>query len=251
MIVFPAIDLREGRCVSLLQGEPDEETVYSDEPTALALRFQEAGAEWLHVVNLDGAFAGTLDTSHRPSELPVNLRRLCDIAAAVDIPIQFGGGLRTLDDVHRVLSLGVSRVVLGTVAARQPSLVSEALADFGAEQIAVGLDARDGIVATHGWQQSSNVTAIDLGRQMRQRGVELAIYTDITRDSMLGGVNVSATATLALQTGLDVIASGGVASVQDIHALRRLASTGITGVIIGKALYTGAVNLEEAIAAAR
>jgi phosphoribosylformimino-5-aminoimidazole carboxamide ribotide isomerase len=250
MIVFPAIDLRRGRCVRLRQGEPTEETVYGDDPIAVAHRWAQAGAEWLHIVNLDGAFAGALQIGRGP-RLPVNLRRLRDIAAAVDTPIQFGGGVRSLADVERVLELGASRAILGTVAVRQPELVSAAIERFGAERIAVGLDARDGVVRTHGWQQASHVTAVNLAREMAQRGVGTVIYTDISRDGMLSGVNVSATATLAMQTGLRVIASGGVASLDDIRELVQVASTGIEGVIIGKALYTGAVELEQAIAAAK
>ena len=250
MIVFPAIDLRAGRCVRLRQGEAGQETVYCDEPVDQALRWQEAGAEWLHVVNLDGAFAGGLQVSGRSFDLPVNLRRLHDIAAEVSIPIQFGGGLRTLNEVQMILDLGAARVILGTVAVRQPALVSEAIERFGAERIVVGLDARAGMVATFGWQQMSSVTAINLGREMQQRGVKRVIYTDIARDGMLSGVNVSETASLAIQTGLSVIASGGVGSIDDILALRPVASNGIVGVVIGKALYTGAIDLAQAIAVA-
>jgi phosphoribosylformimino-5-aminoimidazole carboxamide ribotide isomerase len=250
MIVLPAIDLRGGQCVRLLQGEPEEETVYCDDPVSLAQRWQAAGAEWLHVVNLDGAFAGALDTAHGTGKLPINLRRFREIVRMTSIPIEFGGGLRTLDDVQMILDLGAARVILGTVAVQRPDLVSEAVARFGTERVAIGLDARDGLIATHGWQQSSHVTAIDLGREMQQRGVRCVIYTDILRDGMLGGVNVSATASLAMQTGLRVIASGGVASVDDIHALRQVENMGVAGVVIGKALYTGAIQLEQALEAA-
>jgi phosphoribosylformimino-5-aminoimidazole carboxamide ribotide isomerase len=250
MIVLPAIDLRGGQCVRLLQGEPEEETVYCDDPVSLAQRWQAAGAEWLHVVNLDGAFAGALDTAHGTGKLPINLRRFREIVHMTSIPIEFGGGLRTLDDVQMILDLGAARVILGTVAVQRPDLVSEAVARFGTERVAIGLDARDGLIATHGWQQSSHVTAIDLGREMQQRGVRCVIYTDILRDGMLGGVNVSATASLAMQTGLRVIASGGVASVDDIHALRQVENMGVAGVVIGKALYTGAIQLEQALEAA-
>jgi phosphoribosylformimino-5-aminoimidazole carboxamide ribotide isomerase len=250
MIVYPAIDLRRGLCVRLRQGEPTEETVYGDDPVACALRWEQAGAEWLHVVNLDGALAGALQLGHN-AELPINLRCLRDIAAAVQIPVQFGGGVRTLSDVQTVLDLGASRAILGTVAVRQPELISEAIERFGRQRIAVGLDARDGVVLTHGWQQASHVTAVDLAREMAQRGVQTVIYTDISRDGMLSGVNVSATAMLAMQTGLRVVASGGVGSLDDIDALLQAASTGIEGVIIGRALYTGAVMLEEAIAIAK
>jgi phosphoribosylformimino-5-aminoimidazole carboxamide ribotide isomerase len=250
MIVYPAIDLRRGLCVRLRQGEPTEETVYGDDPVACAQRWTRTGAEWLHIVNLDGAFAGALGT-HSHDELPVNLRCLREIASSVDTPIQFGGGVRTLRDVQTVLRLGATRAILGTVAVQQPELVSVAIERFGPDHIAVGLDARDGVILTHGWQQTSYVTAVDLAREMAQRGVRTVIYTDISRDGMLSGVNVSATASLAMQTGLRVIASGGVASLEDIHSLLQVASTGVEGVIIGRALYTGAVRLDQAIAVAK
>jgi phosphoribosylformimino-5-aminoimidazole carboxamide ribotide isomerase len=250
MIVFPAIDLREGRCVRLVQGEPDDETVYGEDPVAIARRWVEAGAQWLHVVNLDGAFAGCLDGEVHECGLPINLSRLREIADQTDVPIQFGGGLRSFDDIELVLSLGVRRVILGTVAVRQPEWVSEALGRFGPERIVIGIDARNGLVATQGWQEMSHLSAVELGRQMVQRGVRCVVYTDIQRDGMLGGVNVSATATLAVQTGLAVIASGGVASLDDVRGLRAVASSGVAGVVIGKALYTGDVDLAEAIAVA-
>jgi phosphoribosylformimino-5-aminoimidazole carboxamide ribotide isomerase len=250
VIVFPAIDLRRGKCVRLIQGEPDAETVYGDDPLEIARQWMAAGARWLHIINLDGAFAGALRSRRNTGELPLNLRRLRDIAEEVDVPIQFGGGLRTFKDVELVLDLGAQRVILGTVAVRQPERVSEAIERFGAERIVVGIDARDGMVAMSGWQEMSHVTAIELGRQMRQRGVEWVVYTDISRDGMLSGVNVSATATLAVQTGLRVIASGGVASLEDICAVKEVESSGVAGVIIGKALYTGDVDLEQAVALA-
>lgn len=251
MIVFPAIDLRKGKCVRLQQGRLDAETVYSDDPVVMALRWEIAGAGWLHIVNLDGAFAGTLnaqpDEYGDPGELPTNLGVLRDIVHATHVPVQFGGGIRTLDDIDRVLNLGVSRVILGTVAARQPELVLEANARFGAARIVAGIDARDGLVATHGWQETVGTDAIALACEMARRGVERVIYTDIFRDGMLSGVNVAATQNLARQSGLQVIASGGVASLDDIRALKAVASAGIEGVIIGRALYTGAIDLAEAI----
>jgi phosphoribosylformimino-5-aminoimidazole carboxamide ribotide isomerase len=251
VIVFPAIDLRRGKCVRLIQGEPDAETVYGDDPLAIARRWVAVGAQWLHIVNLDGAFAGSLQSGREKDQLPPNLRCLRDIASQIDVPIQFGGGVRTSGDVEQVLNLGAQRVILGTVAVHQPERVSAAIERFGAERIVVGIDARNGLVATSGWQEMSHTTAIELGRQMQQRGVGWVVYTDISRDGMLGGVNVSATATLAMQTGLRVIASGGVASLEDIYALKEVESSGVAGVIIGKALYTGNVDLAQAVAIAR
>jgi phosphoribosylformimino-5-aminoimidazole carboxamide ribotide isomerase len=207
----------------------------------------------LHIVNLDGAFAGALRTDDDDDEyeLPISLQVLRDVVNAAHIPVQFGGGIRGLDDVELILNLGASRVILGTVAIRQPELVVAAIKRFGAKKIVVGIDAREGLVATHGWQQTSNIDAIDLGQEMVQHGVERVVYTDIARDGMLSGVNVTATRDLAHQSGLRVIASGGVASLDDIRALKAMESSGIEGVIIGKALYAGAIDLAEAISLAQ
>lgn len=244
MILFPAIDLRQGRCVRLRQGRAEDETVYGDDPAAVARRWVEQGARWLHVVNLDGAFGDSPAESQRP----INLRRLEEIHATVPgTPIQFGGGVRSLADVEEALGLGATRVILGTVAVRSPDLVIEAVERFGAGRIVVGIDARDGQVATHGWRQISDTTAVALGRAMQQGGVTRVVYTDIARDGMLTGVNVEATAELARSTGLRVIASGGAASLADVIRLKAEAKAGIEGVIIGQALYTGAVSLPEAI----
>lgn len=255
MIVFPAIDLRRGRCVRLRQGRAEDETVYGDDPAAVARAWVAQGAQWLHVVNLDGAFGDGTVRARRP----VNLERLVEIRAAVPAtPVQFGGGLRSLDDVDTALGLGATRVILGTVAVQDPSLVADALRRFGPERVVVGIDARGGRVATHGWQQTSDVTAAALGQAMHDRGVTTVVYTDIARDGMLTGLNVQATADLARASGLWVIASGGVASLEDLIHLRaaqaRLARDGsggrIEGAIIGQALYTGAVSLADAIEAA-
>jgi phosphoribosylformimino-5-aminoimidazole carboxamide ribotide isomerase len=244
MIVFPAIDLRRGRCVRLRQGRAEDETVYDDEPAAVARRWVDQGAEWLHVVNLDGAFS---DTQHATR----NTQCLAEIHAAVpETSIQFGGGVRSLADVETALQLGATRVILGTVAVQNPELVAAAVTHFGAERIVVGIDARDGQVATHGWRETSETTAMALGQAMHQRGVVRVVYTDIARDGMLSGVNVETTAALARETGLRVIASGGVASVADVVRLKAHKADGIEGVIIGQALYTGAVSLVKTIAAA-
>ena len=236
MIIYPAIDLRHGRVVRLQQGRADAETQYSDDPGAMARRWQSEGAEWLHVVNLDGAFGDNKGA---------NMRALEKILVAVNIPVQFGGGLRAIENIQSAFEQGVARVVIGTAAIENPQLVSDALARFGAEKIAVGIDARQGLVATRGWVEKSQVSAIELAKQMRERGVTRIIYTDIARDGMLQGVNAHATAQLAREANIGVIASGGVASVRDVELLRAFPE--IEGVIIGQALYTGALNLQEAI----
>ncbi|MGA9351206.1 MAG: 1-(5-phosphoribosyl)-5-[(5-phosphoribosylamino)methylideneamino]imidazole-4-carboxamide isomerase [Anaerolineae bacterium] len=237
MIVFPAIDLRQGRCVRLRQGRPEVETVFSDDPVAMAEHWVSQGAEWLHVVNLDGAF----------DQASANLRVVKEIAVAVGIPVQLGGGLRTMADIEEALGLGLARVILGTVAVEEPSLVAEAVKRFGAERIVVGIDARREKVATHGWQEVSSVTATELALRVKELGVERVVYTDIARDGMLCGVNVEAVRELAQRTGLKVIASGGVSSLDDLRRLKEAEASGVEGVIIGQALYSGALELREAI----
>jgi phosphoribosylformimino-5-aminoimidazole carboxamide ribotide isomerase len=249
MIVFPAIDLRRGRCVRLRQGRAEDETVYGEDPVAVARRWVAQGAEWLHIVNLDGAFGDPRATS---SGRPINLQRLAEIHRAVpDTPLQFGGGVRTLADLETALSLGAARVILGTVAVEEPDLVLEAVQRYGAACIVAGIDARDGQVATRGWRHTSQMTALALGKEMCSAGVTTVVYTDIGRDGMLTGVNVVATAALARATGLKVIASGGVASLADVQQLSAQVEAGIEGVIIGQALYTGAVSLLAAIQSAQ
>ena len=247
MIVYPAIDLRKGRCVRLLQGDASAETVFADDPLDAARRWVSEGAEWLHLVNLDGAFGESTDGGTVSS----NLSALGRILGAVEVPVQFGGGIRTLEDIQRLLALGVQRVILGTVAVREPHIVEEAIARHGPERISVGIDARDGFVAIHGWLETSRVRAVDLGRCMAALGVRRVVYTDVSRDGMLSGVNVEATVALAQGSGLGVIASGGVASLEDIVTLKENEATGIEGVIVGMALYRGAIALPEALRAAR
>jgi phosphoribosylformimino-5-aminoimidazole carboxamide ribotide isomerase len=242
MIVYPAIDLRHGRCVRLVQGDPNAETVVSDDPVATARRWTSLGAEWLHVVNLDGAFG---------DEASANAAALRDILAAVDVPVQFGGGLRTLADIEAALALGVARVVVGTAAVTNPDLVRQVLARFGGERVALAIDARDSLVATHGWQQLSRVTALDLALRMKALGVTRVVYTDIARDGTLTGVNAVVCATLAAESRLAVIASGGVASLGDVRRVKEVEADGVEGVIIGKALYTGQVDLVQALEMAR
>ena len=258
MRIYPAIDLRRGRCVRLRQGDPNAETVFSEDPARMAQHWRDLGAEWLHVVNLDGAFSGATDfqpgVRRLPSDgqlqaegLPVNLNRLQQIRNAVELPIQFAGGLRSLSDIELAFSLGADRVALGTAAVRDPDLVHNAIARWGASRIVVGLDAKDGKVATHGWQTVSQLTAVELGHRMAAIGVERVLFTDISRDGMLSGVNVRATSELADLTGLRVIASGGVAGIDDIRALKRHEHYGLDGVIVGQALYTNALHLPTAI----
>jgi phosphoribosylformimino-5-aminoimidazole carboxamide ribotide isomerase len=249
MIIYPAIDLRGGRVVRLTQGRAEAETVYGDDPAAVARRWAAEGAAWLHVVNLDGAFT-TNDERRTTINAGPNLRALQAILGAVTIPVQFGGGLRSLADVAAVFEIGVARVVLGTVAVAQPALVVEAVQRFGAARIAVGIDARDGRAAIHGWQMTSAVPADELGQRMRALGVVRAVYTDVSRDGTLTGINVAATRQLAEMTGLRVIASGGLASLADVEAIRALEPAGVEGLIAGRALYTGAVRLADVLAVA-
>jgi phosphoribosylformimino-5-aminoimidazole carboxamide ribotide isomerase len=250
MIVFPAIDLRHGRCVRLQQGRPEEETVFGDDPVAVALRWVAEGAEWLHIVNLDGAFGQAVSPALQ-RELPINLQRLADIRGALpETLIQFGGGIRSLSDIQRVLSLGATRVILGTTVVHEPQLVADAVQRFGPDRIMAGIDARESIVATHGWQRTAGVSAVEVGVSMSRLGVTHAIYTDIGRDGMLTGANVEATVSFARATGLQTIVSGGVASIADVKRAKKAAEDGIEGVIIGKALYLGTLTLGEAFRAA-
>jgi phosphoribosylformimino-5-aminoimidazole carboxamide ribotide isomerase len=241
MIIFPAIDLHQGRCVRLRRGQLDAETSYSDDPVGMAYHWASQGAEWLHVVNLDGAF----------ETASANLQIAGQISAAVGIPVQLGGGLRTLADMEEALELGMARVILGTVALRQPWLVGQAIEKFGAERIVVGIDSRGGKVAVRGWQELSETSAVGLAQTMRAQGVQRVVHTDIARDGMLTGVNVEATRQLAEETGMRVLASGGVASLEDIRAVQALEPCGVEGVIIGQALYRETISLPDALALAR
>ena len=249
-VVFPAIDLRRGRCVRLRQGDPAAETVFSEDPAAMARHWVDQGAAWLHVVNLDGALQADAPSSDAAA-LPLNWQRLAEICQAVAAPVQFGGGLRTLADIERALALGAARVVLGTAAVQNPTLVREALLRFGAPRIVIGIDARDGFVATHGWLQTSAVPALTLAQTMQAAGVARIVYTYIGRDGMLSGVNVEATAALARASRLQVIASGGVRDLDDIRRLLAVRDAGVTGVIAGQALYSGRLTLPDALALAR
>ncbi len=237
MILFPAIDLKDGQCVRLLRGDLDQATVFNDNPAAQAEIFRDQGFEWIHVVDLNGAFEGA----------PVNGAVVENILGAVSLKIQLGGGIRTMETVEYWLARGVSRVVLGTAALRNPALVRQACAEFPG-QVAVGIDARGGRVAVQGWAESTDRTALDLACEFEDSGVAAIIHTDIDRDGVLTGVNVEATAALAEALSTPVIASGGVASVADLQALLAVESSGVQGVIAGRAIYDGRLDPAEALA---
>ena len=237
MQIIPAIDLKNGKCVRLLQGKKDRETIYSDDPVRMASRWQREGATYLHLIDLDGAFEGQ----------SLNVEAIRSIVEATDVPAELGGGIRTMGTVTRLLSLGLDRVILGTVAITEPDLVRRAVERFGPEKIVVGIDARKGKVAVKGWEEVSEVSAKELAWKMRDLGVERIIYTDISRDGMMTGPNVAATRELAQQSGLKVIASGGISSLEDVQKIAALEPYGVDGMIIGKALYEGAINLKEAL----
>lgn len=232
--IYPAIDLRGGKVVRLKEGDPARMTLYSDDPAEMAKRWIDAGATWLHVVNLDGAFGESDNANH------VALESFLKLGTRV----QFGGGMRSLESIEAALSLGVSRVILGTIAIEQPEIVRDALNRFGAEHIAVGIDARDGLVRTRGWKDNSGVPALDLALQMRTFGLGTVIFTDVSRDGLGNGLNIPATRKLSEKSGLDVIASGGVHTIDDVNAAK---DAGLAGCIIGRALYDGTVNLNEAL----
>ena len=234
MILYPAIDLKNGECVRLLKGEMEAATVVNDDPAAQAKAFQDAGAEWVHLVDLNGAFAGE----------PVNGGAVDAILGALDVPAQLGGGIRDMKTIETWLSKGLARVILGTVAVEDPDLVREAAKAFPG-QVAVGLDAREGRVATRGWAEETDVVVTDLARKFEDAGIAAFIYTDINRDGAMAGPNISATEALARAVDVPVIASGGVSSMDDLSALKE---TGvISGAISGRALYDGAIDLKEAL----
>jgi len=241
IMIVPAIDLRDGRCVRLLQGRKENTTVYDGDPVEIALRYEAAGAQMIHLVDLDGAFSDSNSA---------NRRVVRQISSQLDIPIQFGGGLRSLDDIAQVIEFGVARVVIGTVAVEAHETLAEAIRLFGAGRVAVGIDARDGQVLTRGWERDGNVSALELANKVAALGIERIIYTDVARDGMLTGVNIEQTCALARESGLKVTASGGVSSLADIAGLKDQTETGVDSVIIGKALYEGRFTLAEALTAA-
>ncbi len=238
MIIYPAIDLRGGKVVRLKEGDPNQQTTFSDDPIATAQQWAEAGATWIHMVNLDGAFSDANDNG-----------RILEAAAKLNVKIQFGGGLRSMEDIRGAFARGASRVVLGTVAVQQPQVVIDAIEVYGSEAVCVALDAKDGVVTTHGWTERSDVTPVELGQTMSRRGLRHALFTDVSRDGKLSGVNVEATVNLGRETGLQVIASGGVSTVDEI---KRLAESGaVAGAVIGMALYEKKLTLQDAMEAAQ
>ena len=236
MILFPAIDLKDGQCVRLFQGDMDQVTVFGDDPAAQARDFAAAGAKWLHVVDLNGAVSGR----------PVNEDAVTAILDAVDIPVQLGGGIRDRDTIEFWLERGVRRVILGTIAVRDPALVEQASRKHPG-RVAVGIDARDGMVAVEGWTETSATTALDLAKRFRDSGLAAIIYTDISRDGAMQGPNIEATVELARAISVPVIASGGVSSMADLEALKKAGQGLLQGVISGRALYAGRIDLAAAI----
>ena len=236
MILFPAIDLKDGKCVRLVRGEMDQSTTFNDDPAAQAREFEGAGFEWIHIVDLNGAFAGK----------PVNADAVAAIVGAVDLPVQLGGGIRSMDTIARWLETGVQRVILGTAALKDPDLVRRACEQYPG-RIVVGIDARDGRVAVEGWAETSEVKALDLALRFENDGVAAIVYTDIDRDGAMQGVNVDATVDLAFSLTTPVIASGGVRGLSDLADLKTNESVGIEGVISGRAIYDGRLDPEEAL----
>jgi phosphoribosylformimino-5-aminoimidazole carboxamide ribotide isomerase len=249
MVIIPAIDLRGGRCVRLRQGRKDNATVYDGDPAKIAESYQSSGAQMIHIVDLDGAFS---DANSR------NRQALREIISGIDISVQFGGGMRSTENVAQVLDLGVARVVIGTLAVESPQILDHALRAFGADRILVGIDARDGQVMTRGWEREGKLSALELAKRVKSAGIERIVYTDVARDGMLTGVNVEQTCAIGRESGLKVTASGGVSSLEDIEQLLSASvanenqpACGIDSVIIGKALFEGRFTLEEAVEISR
>lgn len=236
MIIIPAVDIKQGKCVRLLQGRMEDSTHYSDSPASMAAKWASKGAELIHIVDLDGAFAKKV----------VNLDAIKDILSAIDVPIQVGGGIRDLDTIGMYVDAGVSKVIIGSEAVYNPQLVKDACAKYPG-RIVVGIDARDGMVATEGWSQTSTVRAVDLAREFESCGVAAINFTDIHRDGMQTGPNIEETAALAEAVNIPIVASGGVSTIEDIKNLLTIESKGVTGVITGRAIYEGTLDLQEAI----
>lgn len=234
--IYPAIDMRGGKCVRLLQGDYDKETVYGDSPFEMAKKFAGDGAEWLHMVDLDGARDGKR----------VNDEFVIRAARELGVNVQIGGGIRTEADINHYLENGVTRVIIGSIAVSNPEFAEEMVRKYGAK-IAIGLDAKNGLVATHGWLNTSEVTAVELGKRFADAGAQTFIFTDIATDGTLAGPNIDATRQLALETGKSVIASGGVSSLDDLSALKQLSADGISGAIVGKAIYERRFSVKSAL----
>lgn len=234
MRLYPAIDIKDGKCVRLKKGLFNEVTVYSDRPYEVAKQFEADGAGFIHVVDLDGALKGR----------SVNAEAIKKIVESVSVPVQLGGGIRTLDNIREVLELGVYRVIIGTKAVENPEFIKQAVEMFGAEHIVAGVDAKDGLVAVEGWEKLSDKTALNMALAMKEMGVKTIVYTDISKDGMLTGPNVEQTKLLSDKTGIDIIASGGMSCMQD---LVNIYNAGIHGAIMGKALYEKKINLKEAV----
>lgn len=235
MKLYPAIDIKNGQCVRLRQGKFDDVIIYSNNPVDIAKEWEACGASFIHLVDLDGALCGHA----------VNAEVIRKIASTVNIPVEVGGGIRNIKDIEDVLALGVSRVIIGTKAVENPNFIKEAIDKFGADKIVAGVDAKDGLVAIHGWEKVSNIKAVDLCMEMKKLGIKTIIYTDISKDGMLSGPNVYQTKLLSDQTGLDIIASGGVSGLKDLELVDE---AGIHGAIIGKALYEKKIDLRQAVA---
>ena len=234
MLLIPAIDLKNGRCVRLLQGEADAEKVYSDDPAAMARSFEDAGAKRLHLVDLDGAFMGQ----------GTNLNSIHSILKTISIPVQLGGGLRTADDVERMLKLGVSSVIIGTMAIKKPDVFEDIIKHFSGEQIILGIDARNRKVAIEGWQEGTEIFDVDFTLHWKKVGIQRVVFTDIACDGMLSGPNMEALRNFARGTGLKIVASGGVSSMEDLELLKTLEADGVDQVISGKAIYEGKLDLK-------
>lgn len=237
MIIYPAIDVKDGKCVRLVQGRFNDVTVYSENPVEMALKWEQLGAQYLHVIDLDGARAGK----------PQNIAVISDMAVNIGIPLQVGGGIRNIEIIEIILCKGIQRVILGTSAVKDPGLVEKAVKTFE-NNVAVAIDARDGMVAIEGWAKTSEFTAVGFARKMEDLGAKTIIYTDISRDGTLKGPNIKAMEEMVKAVGIEVIASGGVHSLEDIKNLKNI---GVAGVIVGKALYTGDIDLVEALKIAR
>ena len=234
MLLIPAIDLKNGFCVRLLQGESDKETVYSNDPAAMAVKFEEAGAKRLHLVDLDGAFQGE----------GANISSICSILNNVSIPVQIGGGLRTEEDIERMLALGVSAVIVGTMAVKRPDVLEKLLKKYTDEQIILGIDARNRKVSIEGWKESTKIQDVEFALRWKKSGIKRVVFTDISRDGMLSGPNLAALREMAEHTGLKIVASGGISSMDDLEQLKTLEPNGVDQAISGKAIYEGKIDLK-------